>query len=32
VPISLDVRAPLRTLTPAERELALEAARKVGSL
>ena len=32
VPISVDVRAPLRTLTPAERELALGAARKVGSL
>ena len=32
VPIRPDVRPPLRTLTPAERELALEAARKVGAL
>jgi dihydrodipicolinate synthase/N-acetylneuraminate lyase len=32
VPIRSDVRAPLRTLTPGERELALEAARKVGAL
>jgi dihydrodipicolinate synthase/N-acetylneuraminate lyase len=32
VPIRTDVRPPLRTLTPAERELALEAARKVGAL
>jgi dihydrodipicolinate synthase/N-acetylneuraminate lyase len=32
VPIRTDVRPPLRTLTPGERELALEAARKVGAL
>lgn len=32
VPIRTDVRAPLRTLTPAERELVLEAARGVGAL
>ena len=32
VPIRTDVRAPLRTLTPSERELALEAARKAGAL
>ena len=32
VPIRPDVRAPLRALTPAERELALGAARKVGAL
>jgi dihydrodipicolinate synthase/N-acetylneuraminate lyase len=32
VPIRTDVRAPLRTLMPGERELALEAARKVGAL
>ena len=32
VPIHTDVRAPLRTLTPDEREVALEAARSVGAL
>jgi dihydrodipicolinate synthase/N-acetylneuraminate lyase len=32
VPIRPDVRAPLRALTPTERELALEAARRVGVL
>src|SRR5262245_3236860 len=32
VPIRPDVRAPLRTLTPAERERALEAARNVDAL
>ena len=32
VPIRPDVRPPLRTLTPAERERVLEAARKVGAL
>jgi dihydrodipicolinate synthase/N-acetylneuraminate lyase len=32
VPIRPDVRPPLRTLTPTERELALEAARNVGAL
>ena len=32
VPIRTDVRPPLRTLTPAERERALEAARGVGAL
>jgi dihydrodipicolinate synthase/N-acetylneuraminate lyase len=32
VPIRTDVRAPLRTLMPGERDLALEAARKVGAL
>jgi dihydrodipicolinate synthase/N-acetylneuraminate lyase len=32
VPIRTDVRPPLRTLTPTEREHALEAARRVGAL
>jgi dihydrodipicolinate synthase/N-acetylneuraminate lyase len=32
VPIHTDVRAPLRALTPTERELALEAARTAGAL
>ena len=32
MPVRPDVRPPLRTLTPTERELALEAARNVGAL